>query len=730
MDVAPPSEALAHNRAPQRSLRQNWSRWRPWARSADGDGRITATGYVTVAAVALAAVVLILCARLVGLHDLGSGGSWLAMQFLPGLAICVWISGLRPSTMLLYSWVGSATVITLVGMIMALTGLWSAPAAFVIVGASSVVSLVLFVLRRRHLGFATPSLALLRSREALLTQWLALLGLLICTLSSPSSPAGPGRAGLMALVSPTWFVGLACILASFVAAVALGVRPWVPVVAASVVVMVSQALVYGLPTMVTAARHVGVIDYVMHYQRVVPGDDIYLAWSGMFTGQAWLLDASGISGTFTVATWWPVLGMAFEVVAVRVLAGRFIPSNRAWIAAGMFGLANVLNTVYYAPQVLAFAPALAILALLIAPTEGESSRMRRLRVAATVPIGIAVVVIHQISPFIVFSALAVLVLARAIRPWWSPLLILVPAVAWTLINASTLTRYVSSSTLGNLLANLAPPSHPPTAFPEPLIAVLTFNMPAVALLCVGVAAMFALYRNRDRTALLLALLAISPLGLSLLTNYGGEGIFRITLFALPWLTILALYQAPSRRGQRGRRRQPSIRWGTVAGAGVAATGLMAISILGQTGMDWVRIVRPGALAAERHFEQVAPKGAYLLAVGSDNATPVQQTYRYLEFVYTSREGMAPDGESGYPKVTGPAYDPVADVRAVTTRFRQIEAPKHYALVSKEIGAYGERYGSQKYSDYLRMAKAFDASSSWKLVKQTPDASLYMLADGS
>lgn len=730
MDVAPPSEALVHNRAPRPSLRDSWSRWEPLARTDHASGGMAPANYVTVAALSLAATGLILLCRLVGLHDLGSGGSWLAMQFLPGLAICVWVSGLRPSTMLLYSWVGSATVVTWVGMSMALTGLWSAMAALVVVCGASVISIALFLLRRRHLGLHLAPTSRWRSREALLTHWLAVLGLLICAVSSPSNPSGPGRAGLIALISPTWFVGLACILIAFVAAVVLRVRPWVSVIAASVVVMISQALVYGLPTMVTAARHVGVINYVMHYQRVVPGDDIYLAWSGMFTGQAWLLDASGVESTFTVATWWPVLGMAFEVIAVRVLAGRFIPANRAWIAGGVFGLANVLNTVYYAPQVLAFAPALAILTLLIAPVGSETARMRQLRVAATIPIGIAVVVIHQISPFIVFSALAVLVLARAIRPWWTPFLILVPAVAWTLINAGTLKRYVSSSTVGNLLANLAPPSHPPTAFPEPLIAVLTFNMPAAALLCIGIAALLALYRNRDRTALLLAVLAVSPLGLSLLTNYGGEGIFRITLFALPWLTILAFYQSPARRGRRGRRRQPSIRWRTAAGAGVAATALMAVSFLGQTGMDWVRIIRPGALVAERHFEQVAPKGAYLLNVGSDNATPVQQTYRYLEFVYTSREGMAPEGDSGYPKVTGPAYDPVADVRAVTERFRKIKAPKHYALVSEEIGAYGERYGSQKYSDYLRMETAFAASPSWKLVKKTPDASLYMLADGS
>ncbi|NYJ75666.1 lipopolysaccharide biosynthesis protein [Allobranchiibius huperziae] len=725
---APPHEPGQATRTPGTSLRARWARWTPWTPPASSSGGgLSVTSYVDIAIVTLGAVAVVLAARVLGVHDLGSGGTWLLLQLVPGLAVCIWVEGLRPSSLVLFSWVGSATVVTGVGMGMALSAQWHPGGAYAVVGGASVISLAAFVVRHRDVDWLLWSVRPLTSRDALWTGWPAVVGVLISLLSAQPHHSGPVRGGLTALVLPTWFLGLALIVTAFVAAVTRRVRPWVSVISAAVVVIASQALVYALPALPTAARHVGVIRYVLTYHQVRPSTDIYQAWSGLFTGQAWLISASGIHDPFTVATWWPVFAMGMEALAVRVLAGRILSPRRAWIAGGIFALGNTLNTVYFAPQVLAFAPGLSIVALLLAPPEGESQRRARLRVLAAVPVACAIVVQHQITPFIVTAALGVLVVTRAIKPWWSPLIVLVPALAWTVANLGILRAYVEPGEVGNVIANIAPPTHPPSAVGEPLVTQATFLLPASALFVIGFVALLMFVRTRDRVAWTLAIAAASPVTLSLGTNYGGEGIFRITLFALPWLAILALRKVPGRHLGVGRWLARA-RLGTPVVA-LAATGMLAIAVVGQTGMDWARVISPGAVRADYIFETQALAGSLVLDLGTQNASPALQAARYQDVIYTSRDLEAKPGTTGYPTTAGAKYDPVTDLRQVTAEFAKQPATAHYLFVSDQIGAYDERYGNQSYADFVRLRAAVRASTQWSIVVRTPDAELYRLVSG-
>ncbi len=722
MDLAPPPDGTGPDPSPSRSRRERWLRAPAWTREPEGHAVLTTPWTVAAAGVALIVCVLVQIARFAGLHDLGSGGTWLLLQTVPGFAVCVWVRDLRASSMLLFSWVGSATIVTGVGMAMALSSSWHPSVAYAVIGGLSLLSLLAFVILHRIVGLPTLSPRNLVSPTSLGSVWLALLGVLICIVSTPSRPAGPVRAGLVGTVYPTWFLGLACIVASFAIAVHRRVRPWASVMSASIVVVTSQAIAYGLPALPSAAHHVGLIRFIQTSHEVKPSLDIYQAWSGMFAGQAWTISAGGIRDPFIVATWWPILAMAAEALAVRVLAGRILDAQRAWIAGGVFALGNTLNTVYFAPQVLAFAPGIAIIALLLAPPRGESPRRARLRVWAVLPIACAVVVQHQITPFIVFVALVVLVLFRVIRPWWSPLLVLVPTLTWTFINLDVLRAYVEPGALGDVIANIAPPEHPPSAITPPQITTLTFTIPGYALAVVGLIAVLKLIRVRDRMAWVLAIAAASPVALSLGTDYGGEGIFRITLFALPWLAILALRDVPDKRlGAAAVLRRLHLATPVVA---VAAGAMLAVAVLGQTGMDWARVVRPGAVEADAYYERTAPKGSMLLDLGTQNAAPAAQAARYPDVFYTSRDLIAAPGTTGYPTQVGAAYDAEADLRAVTKVFLRQEAPAHYLFVSDQIGAYDERYGNQTFADFEKLAAAVRRSPEWRIVKRTNDAELY------
>ena len=179
---------------------------------------------------------------------------------------------------------------------------------------------------------------------------------------------------------PTWFVGCGLIALAIGYAIWRRVNPAAPILAAGTVVIFSQALMYGTPTVMAAARHIGLIEYIRSFGGVDASLDIYQGWPGLFAGSAWLTDATGISSQIALATWWPVVITPVTILAVRLLAGRFLSPNRAWVAAAIYALGDSVNSTYFSPQAYSFLVAMAVIALLVVPPAGESSRRRQLRI--------------------------------------------------------------------------------------------------------------------------------------------------------------------------------------------------------------------------------------------------------------------------------------------------------------------------------------------------------------
>jgi hypothetical protein len=125
--------------------------------------------------------------------------------------------------------------------------------------------------------------------------------------------------------------------------------------------------------------------------------------------------------------------------------------------------------------------------------------------------------------------------------------------------------------------------------------------------------------------------AASPVALLVATNYGAEGIFRASLFAGPWLAILAM-SFPWRTD----------RWRTLV-LPVGLVTLFVVNAFGQTALDWNRVVRSDAAQATAIYERQAPEGALILLTGTTNATPLNISARYLDLGYISRENIG-----GYP----------------------------------------------------------------------------------
>lgn len=729
---------------PKPRLRGRLSRWRrrwvalPTPVRPSG-GRAMGPGQrLLVAALSLALLISGLIVRAVpmptGLTSLGPVLLALFLVFGVGAAVMLNAGRLTAISFAVYAVSAGLAASIGVGMLLAETAHWSAGTAFVVVITLAAVLLLRSITRdakelhtaRRE---AAPVDVVRAERNAVVdraptrrvvnvvTSVLALAGLALACLDAIGHATEPQPGGLIATVGPLWFIGCAVLVLSFGYALWTRAGLVLPVLSAGTVVIASQALLYHGPTVMAAARHIGMIEYIRTFGRLNTSVDIYQAWPGLFASSAWLIDASGLHSPVNLATWWPVLVTPASIAAVRLVAGRFLSPNRAWIAAGIYAIGDAVNSTYFSPQAVGFLLSFAVLALLVAPPAHETRGPRLARIGLALALSCASVVTHQISPFILGFTLIALVAFRLVKPIWVPLLALLPAVGWAAVHVRLLLRYLDLGALGNVVANMAAPEHPNAVAGTAPVTRLAFYVPGAALVVIGLIALTVVIRRRDRLHIGLAFAVASPAGLAFLTNYGQEGIFRIVLFAVPWLGILAATAVlPSRSGSPAPNRIAQL----VLAGGFAV--MMAVNTYGQAGLDWARILRPGDAAVTSYFERTAPYGSLLYSFGTKNATPARITERYDQVGYLSRVALG-----GFPATVGADYSPQQDVAATTSVLSRLPIPgRHYLYVSNALGGYDDRYGLQRYADFQRARTAIAASSDWTLVDSSPTAQLYVL----
>jgi len=629
-----------------------------------------------------------------------------------------------------------------IGYTMATFHIWAPVVPFVAVVVLTAAALAVAVPRDvaelRRAGLA-PAVPRPRWGTTATVTTLSVVGLLVVVVAALTHIGDPVPAGLFGSLGPGLVIGLALVVGAAVVALVRGRGLAVPVVVLGGSIQLAQAITYGVPTVTAAARHIGVLEYIRQYGGTNPSADIFQTWSGLFAGGAWVADIGGIANAMLIAAWVPVLLAFGTTIAVGVLAAHWLPGDRRpWVAALLTAMTASLNTTYFSPQSVGILLSITILVLATGPlrdavvttadgTVGAKPRARKVplsKILAITLIGIVLVVTHQISPYLTVAALVALIVFRLVRPWWLPVVVLVPAVAFAALNGDILGRFLSLAAVGRVLDNVQPPTHDMTVLPKPLVTRLAFDIPAAALVVLGLAALITVLLHRDRVHWALLAAAASPISLLVATNYGQEGVFRVVLFATPWIAILAAaLPMPSGRlapvGSLVRRamRPSAVRF-AVAGAGIAA--LVAIGAFGQTALDWNRVMTRSQSEATQLYDRTAPSGSVMLLTGSANAVPSNTGARYFDVGYLSREALGT-----YP--SGTDYDANADVSDVTRELvENWSATKYYALVAEPFGAYDERYGYQSDADYQQLAAAMADSPYWKVVWSSGTTAMYEL----
>lgn len=503
-------------------------------------------------------------------------------------------------------------------------------------------------------------------------------------------------------------------------------------------------------------KHVGVVAYLNANGDIDSSVDIYQNWPGFFTLAAWFTRLTGAASPLSFAAWAPVY---FNVLSCLVLmfAFRQLPvSQRArWTACFLFVAANWVGQDYFAPQAMTFLLSVGVVALVLAwmrsdrltavgrglrgvgarlartpadgepPAEAPAGRqapeeapawLRMAAFATILAVHAVVVFSHQLSPYVVIFGVTALAVCGLARPWWVVALMVATTVAYLFLRMPYVDRTQDLwATLGEPFRNLggneiggstARFGRRVTALGAPLTVLTMWGL-----------AVLGVYRRLRRAlpTMAIALLAAAPLLIAFGQRYGGEAVFRIYLFSLPWAAVLAA-AALAPRSRRRPARVPAV---AVVGVPLlAVTGFWMSAVYGAQGLYEVRA---GEVEASRFFyESAEPTSVLMLAAPH---FPGRIAANYDEFgAGENTPDLLTTSRRFRHRMYGDADVPA--ISAVADRYLPRPPATVYLAVSRGQKVYSELLGHLPTGSLDRLEAALDRSPAWERVFTNADSSIF------
>jgi hypothetical protein len=660
----------------------------------------TARSRFLISAASLVAVVVGLLGLITGVEAMRVVG--LSGYLLLGVGAAPWVFVRRldlPLRMVLSAGT-SLSVLVIASTVMLRTGEWHPTAAAVAVLVFTVPMHVAGAFLAHH---DTPA-ELRRPRVPANSHLTAAAGVAFCLLAALlHRHVEPGVWGFLVRVGPLWYLGLALILASLVVSRDAEERYLaVGVLLLMLVLTGTPALVYDGPRSQSAAKHVELVEQIRQLHLLRSSVPVYNGWPSFFSAMAWLTDVAGLRDTIHLATAWPALIGTYKLIALRYFAGQVVDGRRqVWLAVAFAVLADTIGQDYFSPQSLGLVFAIMAFGFALAR---ETMRLRDRTVLMTVA-GISMSLTHQLTPYIVGGALCVLVVLGRVKPWWTPLTVLGPAVAWAAVNWRDLSEFLTLGDIGSS-GNFTPPAPGATSGLARLPAFLAFQggLAGGVLILVLLAGVALFRRRREAAAWALALCPGAGVAIILVHPYGKEGIFRATLFSLPWLAVLA--------AQAFRRADTRIgRFSPIAVLAVLTTTF----ILGTFSLDASSVMRAQDRAAFQVFQNT-PTGdglnyALILGPGDLPSAPTTKPVTHLS-VYRSEID-----DAGFTLTRTIDADTVQRLTSELISYSAVESPAGhlFAVWSPVSSYYGREYGLHTAAQFAALRDAFQASTAWTTI---------------
>lgn len=468
----------------------------------------------------------------------------------------------------------------------------------------------------------------------------AVAALVVLVALFRTNPEDVGDYGLAAAVP---IYGLAAFIGLTILALHSTLRPdfhegRAAATVASVVALLSAApgIVYETTRFGWAYKHVGVVDYIDRTGSLNRQDEIlgiYHNWPGLFTGTASLVQWFGLANALTIATWTPLVLNLLTLGGVVLVGGGLTDSRQnVWLGALLFFAANWIGQDYYSPQALAFVLYLAIVGLVLRYYRPNSKLAPGIAVHLSLVMMISAIAIsHQLTPMVLCVALVGLQVTRQIRAMWLPAFALLSTLGWTVLFATPYLKDNLASVFGDFgspVGNAAETLAKASVRNEAQTWVAAAGRGSLFLILV-LAGLALISRSERGSNLLTPLGLLAAPGAMIMMAFGGEILFRVALFMLPVLCLLAAETIRFNSSQFGN-------W--TIGAPVVVTLFLALS-LASFGKDNFYTFSRNEVSVVAQLAEVAPPNS-LLVEGSRNYPALFSNYENFVYVPIDREGRA------------------------------------------------------------------------------------------
>lgn len=528
----------------------------------------------------------------------------------------------------------------------------------------------------------------------------------------------PGQVGDYGLVASAPLLAVAGLLIAggFVVATVQNSLPAMALAIAGEIVVfrVTGLVLTDVPSSFYTYTHLGVTDLFATTGALHPGVDIYQAWPAMFAAMAWL-GAFDPTVQVTFAHLFPSVTHLLTAVCLIAVARGLGASRRA--AAVTAFLAEVTNWVgqdYYSPQAVGFVLALAMLGVLL--------RGRGAIVWTAVPLYLALVLSHQLTPVWALAVVYGLTVLGRIKPWTILVPLTVVLGVNMVMNLEAIAPYglLSGFSLDNTESNIATPGVPARELSQLLTRVLA------VVLWGGVAVELTrrlLLRDRIKPLLIRAVLALSSFSILAGQSYGGEAIFRVFLYSAPGCALILAELVDELLTRRRRAHRVPSAAGRVARRAAVALLLLAPTVLGLqlSFAAWnLGLVRKSDVAAVERLYAITDPPARLLFAGP--GLPVKPNARYAAFA-------AADEHYDRPLIGSPEFDgvPMATPDDLA-QLGEVIGPQRgptYLVFAPAMRNYARYYGLMAPDDYNRFAELTAESPAWLRMPGFPaDVAVY------
>ena len=413
---------------------------------------------------------------------------------------------------------------------------------------------------------------------------------------------------------------------------------------------------YAEPRYAFVYKHLAVVHYIEAHGSVDRSIDIYQNWPGFFSLNAMVSKVTGVDA-LRYANWTQVLFPLADLFALRFVFGALTTDRRRInIALLIFLLGSWVEYGYLAPQSLTLFLTLVIMGMVLhwlrpdpgqwplriletlgwwaraavprwapaasSPYSAEPAAPAvpaALAVALVLGLTVAVVTCHQLTPFFLVLNLTLLVLGRRCRAWWLPLAVVVLTIGWIALGYDYLSAHFPNLIGGDPLANAQTSSHPRPGHGSDASNFIALVARALSGVIAGsaLAGAWRDHRSGKRQNLVLAL-AVAPTLLIGVQSYGGEGVYRIYMFMMPWLAYLAAGTFAGTEARLSRGRTTTLLVGSLLCATLFLTAYY--------GLEHENYMSRQEVAAAEWFDANAPAGSTLLLMAQNAPYPVGPHY--------------------------------------------------------------------------------------------------------